>query len=212
MHALTRAALAAILVFWALCSLFFVQPFTGSFALVALPAAAIAAIVFVVLRGRPGAPDPRAPSGPGPQGPAVAAIAIGALLVLLGLLFAVGRWPLLWDPCHTWDDHSTTKTTSPDDPCSSSSATAQTRAAFLLDSALGEGVLLVGGAFAVWAGLRRRPGVLAAVGVAMLSPTVILFRGMSLLFIVAFLLGVGLVLAALLMRPGRRLEAPAPSA
>lgn len=199
MQPITRAALVAILVFWGLCSLFFVQPFTGWFLMVAIPAAIVAGIVFLVLRSRPQAPD----EGPGrPRGgPATAAVLIGVLLIMIGLFFAVARWPMLWDPCHTWDDHSTTHVVSPDEPCSSSSSTGQTRTAFILDSLAGEGTLMAGGALAVWCGLRHRRLAVGLLGAAMLLPTVILFRGISMAFIVVFLLGVALVVTALLMRP-----------
>src|SRR5687767_14182394 len=98
MHPMARAGLAAVLVFWALASLFFVQPFTGAFLLVAIPAAVVAMLVFVAVRSRPPAADV---DGSGPSG---GALVIGVALILLGVMFAVGRWPMLWDPCHTWDD------------------------------------------------------------------------------------------------------------
>lgn len=53
---MTRAGITAILVFWAVSALYFVQPFTGSFALVAIPAALLAALAFAVLLRAPPTP------------------------------------------------------------------------------------------------------------------------------------------------------------
>ena len=60
MDSLTRAALVAIAVFWGICALFFVQPFTGWFLMVAIPAAIIAGAVFLGMR-------PRSPTDPRPE-------------------------------------------------------------------------------------------------------------------------------------------------
>lgn len=208
MHPLTRATATALLVFWALCALFFMQPFTGQFIFVALPAAAIAAGVFLAMRSR----DPlhASPAGPGAAG--MATIVFGIILILLSLMFATVRLPMLWDPCHSFDDRSTSGVASPDEPCASSSSTGQSRAAFIADSLAAEGVMMLGGSLAVWAGVRRHRGVAVAVGGAMVLPTFILFRGMSMAFMVTFLLGLGFVGLALMMGPRRRVEGPPPSA
>lgn len=202
MDPVLRAGALACAMFLALCGVFFIQPFTGSFLLMALPAAVIATLAFFAVR-------PASPPKPGADvGPSVAVV-IGVLLVLLGLMFAVGRWPMLWDPCHTWADRSPSGSVSPDDPCSSSSSSTQTRGAFLVDSLLGEGLLMAGGVLAMWAGPGRRREVLGVVGAAMLLPTAILFAGMSMVFLVSFLLGVALVVLAVVMRPAVALK-PSP--
>jgi LPXTG-motif cell wall-anchored protein len=208
MQAIVRAALVAIVVFWALCALFFVQPFTGQFLFFVLPAAGVAAGVFLALRSQP---PPQMPST-GPDTGGKAAIVAGAILLLLGVMLAFGRWPLLWDPCHTFDDQSSSHAVSAGDPCSSSSSMSESRAAFIADSLAAEGTMMVGGALAVWAGLRGHRAVVVACAGAMVVPTFVLFRGLSMLFMVVFLLAITLVLAALMMAPRRRVEAPSPSA
>lgn len=151
------------------------------------------------------------------MGPATFAAVVSLPLGLFGVFTLATATPVLFDPCHEWDDEDGTLSMSPDDPCRSKSSFGDvSREEYVLQLVGQHVVAVVALALAVVAAWRRSAAWALAAGVAWATVVVAWMFGFGLPFIpFALLAAVACLVAAWRLRarpaPPASLPASPPS-